>query len=389
MNGRGRFRWMVRWLILLMPAAAGAHPALFTSAQVYIQPDGRFQLFTTFDLLAFTFQESSSEIADPPMNALLDGPEDTLTQKIDVSRAYFQASVKIETDQGPATVTRLQFPNLAVVKAWKESGRNPRLPVVADVELDGTLPQTASTIRCQFPPCLATVVLTVYRQGEEAYDEPINPGTASSAIPIQLERSAVAPPAPATVPPGRGEVWLRYIVMGVKHIIPGGADHLLFILGLFLASNRVTSLLWQITAFTAAHSITLALSLYGVFRLPSSVVEPAVVLTIIFVGVENLFDPRVGPSRVLAVFVFGLVHGLGFASALRDTGLPNGDFLEALVGFNVGVELGQLIVILVAFWVVGWFRGSVHYRNWVVIPGSLSITAIAVCWFVQRIVRVT
>ncbi len=388
MKDRSLFWWVLRWVILLTPVAAGAHPALFTSAQVYVQPDGRFQLFITFDLLAFTFQTSSLEVADPPMNALLDGPEDTLAQKIEESRAYFLANVKIETDRGPATVTRLQFPKLADIKAWKDSGREPRLPVVADVKVDGTLPQTASTIRCQFPSCLATVVLTVYRPGEETYDEPINPGTASSVIPVQLERSVVAPSSPATAPLlGRGEVWLRYIVLGVNHILPGGMDHILFILGLFLASIRVTSLLWQVTAFTVAHSITLALSLYGVFRLPFSVVEPGIFLTIIFVGVENLFNPQVGLSRVLAVFAFGLIHGLGFASALRETGLPESDFFEALVGFNVGVELGQLLVIVIAFWVVGWFRRSVHYRNWVVIPGSLSITAIAACWFVQRIVR--
>ena len=314
------------------------------------------------------------------------GRRTPLARKIEESRAYFLASVKIGTDRGPATITRLQFPGLADVEAWKDSGRKPRLPIVANVEADGTLPQTASNIQCQFPFCLATVVLTVYRPGEEAYDEPINPGTASSAIPVQLERSAVTTPSPTTAPPGRGKVWLRYIVMGVNHIVPGGADHILFALGLFLASTRITSLLWQVTAFTVAHSMTLALSLYGVFRLPSSVVEPGIALTIIFVGAENLFRTRVGPPRVLVVFAFGLIHGLGFASALRATGLPKSDFLEALVGFNVGVELGQLTVIVIAFLFVGWLRTSVHYRNWVVVPGSLSITAIAVYWFVQRAV---
>ena len=169
--------------------------------------------------------------------------------------------------------------------------------------------------------------------------------------------------------------------------MPGGMDHILFIFGLFMASSRVTSMLWQVTAFTVAHSMTLALSLYGVFRLPSSVVEPGVALTIIFVGIENLRSMRVGPSRLLFVFAFGLIHGLGFATALRETGLPRSGFLEALVGFNVGVEVGQLIVI--AFWVVGWLRKSVYDRDWVVIPGSLSISTIAAYWFVLRIVTVT
>ena len=365
-----------------------AHPALFTSAQVYIQPDGKFQLFTTFDLLGFTFQKSSLEIADPPMNALLDGPENALAQKIEASRSYFVSSVKIETNVGPATITRLQFPDLAEVKAWKDSGRKPRLPVVASVEMDGTLPQTASGIHFQFPTCLATVVLTVYRPGEEAYDEPVNPGTPSSTIPIQLERS-IPTLSSGTTSPHRVQVWLRYVAMGIHHIIPEGTDHILFVLGLFLASTRLSSLLWQVTAFTLAHSITLALSLYGVFQLPPSVVEPGIALTIIFVGVENLRRARVGPARVAVVFAFGLIHGLGFASAIRETGLPKSDFLTALVGFNVGVELGQLIVITLAFLTVGWFRKSAHYRPWVVIPASVLIAIVAAYWFVQRVVSVT
>jgi hypothetical protein len=108
---------------------AGAHPALFTAAQIYIQPDGKFQFFTNFDLLAFALQKTSFEIGDPPMNALLDGLPEVLAKKLVESRAYFLSNIKLQTDQGPASVTHLQFPTLEDVNQWKASGRVPGSPL--------------------------------------------------------------------------------------------------------------------------------------------------------------------------------------------------------------------------------------------------------------------
>lgn len=177
----------------------------------------------------------------------------------------------------------------------------------------------------------------------------------------------------------------RYVKMGFLHIVPEGLDHILFVLGLFLLSTRMKDLLKQVTAFTVAHSLTLALSLYGVIRLSSSIVEPVIALSIVFVAVENIFTTKMHKWRVGVVFLFGLVHGLGFASALRDAGLARGDFLTALVGFNGGVELGQLSVVAAAFLLVGWFRSNQRYRPMVAVPASLVIAVIAAFWAVQRI----
>jgi hypothetical protein len=173
--------------------------------------------------------------------------------------------------------------------------------------------------------------------------------------------------------------------MGFHHIVPEGLDHILFVLGLFLLSTRMKDLLKQITAFTVAHSLTLALSLYGVVRLPASVVEPIIALSIVFVAVENLFTTKMHKWRVGVVFLFGLVHGLGFASALRDAGLAHGDFLTALLGFNSGVELGQLSVVAAAFLLVGWFRSNQRYRPLVAVPASVAIALVAAFWTIQRI----
>jgi hydrogenase/urease accessory protein HupE len=181
------------------------------------------------------------------------------------------------------------------------------------------------------------------------------------------------------------QVFPSYVQMGFRHIIPDGLDHILFVLGLFLLSTRTKDLLKQVTAFTVAHSLTLALSLYGVIQLPTSIVEPIIALSIVFVAVENLVSTKMNTWRTAVVFVFGLMHGLGFASALREVGISRGDFLTGLIGFNCGVELGQLCVVFGALLLVGWFRAHRNYRPMLAVPASAVIALIAVIWTVQRI----
>ena len=142
---------------------------------------------------------------------------------------------------------------------------------------------------------------------------------------------------------------ILYMVLGYKHILPLGFDHILFVLSLFLLSPKLKPVLWQATAFTIAHSVTLGLAMYKLIKVPSAIVEPLIALSIMYVALENIFSPKLKPSRIGVVFIFGLVHGLGFAGALGDLGLPQNAYLLSLVMFNVGVELGQLTVILLAW----------------------------------------
>ena len=185
--------------------------------------------------------------------------------------------------------------------------------------------------------------------------------------------------------PGTLEVLGEYIGAGFDHIIPNGLDHILFVLGLFLFSTRIRPLLWQVTMFTVAHSITLALAMTGMIELPARVVEPLIALSIAYVGVENVWHRTLHKSRLVLVFGFGLLHGLGFASMLSDFGMPANAFASALIGFNVGVELGQLAVIALAFGVLGiWFGRRPYYRALVVIPGSLVISGVGLYWTWER-----
>jgi hypothetical protein len=176
-----------------------------------------------------------------------------------------------------------------------------------------------------------------------------------------------------------------YLRLGFEHIIPLGLDHILFVWCIFFLSPKVKPVLWQSLAFTVAHSITLGLAMCGVFKAPGYIIEPLIALSIMFLAIENIISDKLRSSRIIIVFLFGLVHGLGFASALSDLGLPQNKFFLSLVMFNVGVELGQLTVILLAWFLVGkWFAHKSWYRKRIVVPVSVVIAAIALFWTIQR-----
>lgn len=183
------------------------------------------------------------------------------------------------------------------------------------------------------------------------------------------------------------QVVIEYITLGFEHIIPKGVDHILFILALFLFSTLMKPLLWQVTMFTIAHTITLGLSMNGMISLPANIVEPLIALSIAYAGLENIFaKENLHRSRLFLVFAFGLLHGLGFASMLSDFGMPEDAFATALISFNMGVELGQLTIILLAFLLVSfWFRYKPWYRKVIVIPASLIIAITGCYWAVERL----
>ena len=210
------------------------------------------------------------------------------------------------------------------------------------------------------------------------------------AAPALLRRPPSPWPAPglAQFSPGCSSLAAPaalYLRLGFRHIVPEGADHILFVLGLFFLGITWRKLLSQTTVFTVAHATTLFLSTYGIFSLPSRYVEPAIALSIAFIAIENVVKPQLGPGRLAIVFGFGLVHGLGFASSLSGIPFPKHDFIVALLGFNFGVDLGQLFVIALAFLAVGWFRNRPWFRRGIAIPCSLAIAAVGLFWGIQRI----
>ena len=184
----------------------------------------------------------------------------------------------------------------------------------------------------------------------------------------------------------RTDAAFLYGQLGFTHIIPLGFDHILFVLSLFLLSPKLKPVLWQATAFTVAHSITLGLAMFKVITPSPAIIEPIIALSIIYVALENIFSPTLKKSRIGIVFLFGLVHGMGFASVLGSIGLPQNAYFTSLLMFNVGVELGQIAVILAAFFLIGkWFGNKLYYHKAIVIPLSVLITGIAAYWTVERL----
>ncbi len=177
-----------------------------------------------------------------------------------------------------------------------------------------------------------------------------------------------------------------YLQLGFTHIIPLGLDHILFVLSLFLLNPKLKPILWQATAFTVAHTITLGLAMYGVIKPPANIVEPIIALSIMYVALENIFSSKLNTGRIGIVFLFGLIHGMGFASVLTELGLPKNAYISSLLMFNVGVELGQVTVIIAAFLLLALpFGKKPYYRSRIVIPLSIIIAAIALYWTVERI----
>ena len=185
--------------------------------------------------------------------------------------------------------------------------------------------------------------------------------------------------------PTQHVVWY-YLQLGVRHIIPEGYDHILFVVSLCLLSTKIKTILWQATAFTVAHSITLALSMRSIIIAPSAVVEPIIALSILFVAVENILLIQLKPWRVLVVFMFGLIHGMGFASSLNEIGLPRNEFYTSILSFNAGVEIGQITVITVTFLLLVIPMGrKPWYKRRAAYPLSALIGCIAAFWTIQRV----
>jgi hydrogenase/urease accessory protein HupE len=190
-------------------------------------------------------------------------------------------------------------------------------------------------------------------------------------------------PAPPTAPATRR---ISFFALGVEHIVTG-YDHLLFLAALLLVCHNFREAAGVITFFTLAHSITLSLAALNIVRLPAQIVEPAIAASIVYVGLENIFGRHRFVWRAAVTFAFGLVHGLGFASALREVGLgstPGGVALP-LLKFSLGLEAGQLCIAAVLLKVLLWLRKRERFERYWVPAGSVLVSVIGAYWLVSRL----
>jgi hydrogenase/urease accessory protein HupE len=331
-----------------------------------------FQIRANAEVMLAGISPDYSDTNDSPNAALYDRlralPADALVTAFDEFAPTFTAKLSLLADGQPVALsyTGIEVPG----------NIDPELVRDSFIYLQGSLPANTENLTWQWPDEYGSNVFRI-RRSEST--EPVS---------TWLKRGQTSEPYPVSSAPAelnRIDVALNYVAIGYEHILPKGLDHILFVLGIFLLSIHLKPLLLQVTAFTVAHTITLGLSVYGLVSAPTSIVEPLIALSIAYVGIENCLSSRLKPWRIVLVFCFGLLHGMGFAGVLSEIGLPPSEFLTALITFNVGVELGQLTVILLAFLAIGWWRNADWYRSRIEIPLSFCISVVGLYWTWERI----
>lgn len=305
-------------------------------------------------------------------------PAAQLSQAFEAFKQPFLQAVSIQAGMGGAT-TQVE---LSINSVHIPPTGYTKVPRISVIELSARLPEGADSLYWYYPEKFGDNAVRV-RQIDKVNDQWhwsqwqwLRNDEVSQAFSLSeiVSRQSVF------------DVFTTYVSLGFQHILPKGADHILFILGLFLLSTHFRPLLWQVTMFTVAHTITLGLAMNQVVQLPANIVEPLIALSIAYIGMENILSRHLHKSRLYLVFAFGLLHGLGFASVLSDFGMPKSDFAEALISFNIGVELGQLAVILIAFLMLRfWFQNQHKYRKFIVVPGSILISVVGSYWFLDRL----
>ena len=182
-----------------------------------------------------------------------------------------------------------------------------------------------------------------------------------------------------------GKTIIEYLILGIEHIVPKGLDHILFIIGIFFYAIKFKPLLLQVTMFTLAHSITLILASFNLIFIPAVIVEPLIALSISYVAIENIFQRRLIVPRYVIIFIFGLIHGLGFAFVLGDIGLNTSQLVISLISFNLGVEVAQIAIIILASIIFILPSRQSWYRAFLQIPISVMISLIGLYWFIERV----
>ncbi|PSL21375.1 HupE/UreJ family protein [Shimia abyssi] len=287
-------------------------------------------------------------------------------------RAEISEQTLIRFDGDPADLQALSFPSPRDIRAVLD-----RPPENTEYRLVfvgyGDVPLGASAVSVQLSPLLGDMRLEVTVPSTTL----LQAGRTSQTLSLQGTQETTLSTAVAE--------FLYFTWQGIIHIVPYGLDHILFVLCLFLFAQTIRDLIWQITAFTVAHSVTLTLGWLGWVDLPTVFFEPLIALSIVYAAVENILRNKPAGARFTLIFFFGLLHGFGFASVLGEISSSEGQWLTRLIGFNVGVEIGQLVVIAAAFLAVGFWRKELWYRSRIVLPVSFAIALVGSYWTVERV----
>ena len=363
-------------LFLLSPSLVNAHTNEANHAELQLLEDNKYQLVLSINALHLIKSQQKFTGNEPELIYYLKGLSLTETKRLlsTIKQKLNQQSTFIIDE---TKVLVVPFSGLTVSEL-----RNRLHPSSANKPVKlfstGEFPQKHNKVALTFPPLLGDVLLTVtipkkslVLSGDQSHSFSIDGNNAVTRELSMMELTLLN--------------ITEYIYQGFVHILPQGLDHILFVLALFLLATKTSTLLWQVSTFTLAHTITLALGIFGIINLHSSFVETLIALSIAYVAIENIVQQKLTKWRLPIIFVFGLLHGLGFASVLVELGLPESEYVSSLLSFNVGVEFGQITVIALALLATRWFMHKPWYRQYVVIPASAIISIIALYWFIERV----
>ena len=281
--------------------------------------------------------------------------------------------------QDQITINGLEGSSLNLVDLIIDQDVNPEYPRDTNLKTEAPLNQNEITI--QFATELGPVVIRQFEgisKENMIFSTYLQPGEISAEL---------SPLSQATM----SQTIIEYIILGMEHIVPKGLDHILFIFGVFFFAVKLKPLLWQVTMFTLAHSLTLILASLKLVFIPASIIEPLIALSIGYVAFENIFQrqgkfhSRSNAIRYAVIFFFGLIHGLGFAFVLEDIGLPTGQLILSLLSFNIGVEIAQIGLVVLAYLLMFYPSKQLWYRKAIQIPCSLVIGLIGIYWFFERV----
>jgi hydrogenase/urease accessory protein HupE len=373
-------------LLTLFPLALWAHPIPELPIKSVFQADGKAEIRAEADPRLFQpLPDKAPYLLRAEWAGMSKEKQDELIQQ-----AIRYMGERISFHLEPVGEIKPQF-EWSFTSPDKAFSNEPEDYIVLTGRAKLTVPQGISGYRIRALPVgdRAVTFINEVAGKEVVRTQVLFPGEDSYVLDLSQLRGASATALPDAVRADSAGSWLHVmwdnVRRGFHHVVPDGPDHLLFVLGLFLLSRSFKPLLWQVTAFTVAHTITLGLATFGLVSVSGDVVEPVIAASIAFVAIENLFRAQHSWWRVLVVFIFGLIHGLGFAGALAIQDMPESSMLVALIGSNVGVELAQLSVLAVAWLLTCWVKPEKVYRKWVVLPGSAAIAITGLWWTVERV----
>jgi hypothetical protein len=353
-----------------------AHDMDYALATVHVNGERVVEMEFQCHIAAFMLEVPPGDL--PPVEAelLRTMADEELQAKIARAEVAFGEALELLLNDERVTITDVEFPDPDTMRIEPGSSSQPVLGEEPPrIKVTVTLPAGGTLLKFTMPPQIGPIMVRTQYEMEPAIVQMLDAGQPCAPFVlsegedgITLERQPMMIAVPFWV-----EDTARWGALGFEHIVPLGLDHILFVIGLFLLSARFKPLLWQVTAFTLAHTATLILAYFDVVSLPAGIVEPLIAFSIAFVAVENIMTTKLHPWRPALVFAFGLIHGLGFAGALKAYELPPDNEILALVSFNVGVEVGQLACIGAAFLLVGWFAKKEWYRGRITVPASCVI----------------